>query len=154
MKTPVQKVSVDNFSVYGKVVQGTAGKATSQDETYKFWSDIANYEIDGRTEIGLCKVYRQEVQQVSGIERHLRTPEILIPVDAPFVLPVLKSENPDDGIDAFHVDIGQAVVIDPGIWHGPCLPAEAEKATYFVIFRHKTPHDDVETAQIEPVRIE
>ncbi|MCF7802646.1 MAG: ureidoglycolate lyase [Candidatus Marinimicrobia bacterium] len=154
MKISAQKVSVDNFREYGKVVEGTAGKPTSQDETYKFWSDIANYEIDGRTEIGLCTVYRQEIQQVTGIERHLHTPEILIPVDAPFVLPVLKSENPEDGIDAFRVDIGQAVVIDPGGWHGPCIPDRTEEATYFVIFRHNTPYEDVESTEIEPVRIE
>jgi hypothetical protein len=40
------------------------------------------------------------------VERHLRTPEILIPIDAPFVLPVFRMKGVP--LEYFQVDVGEA----------------------------------------------
>ncbi len=87
------------------------------------------------------------------MERHLNTPELLIPIDAPFVLPVQLEESADSGVGAFLVNIGEAVVVDRAVWHGACLPVGKRKSSYFVIFRRNTPHEDVQKKVIETVEI-
>src|SRR5690606_41731797 len=111
--------------------------------TFKFWSDLTHYLIEGETEIGLCTVYRQDEPRVAWMERHERTPELLIPIDAPFVLPVMTADAPDSGVEAFRVEVGEAVVVGQNVWHSACHPVGRDAATYFVIFRRGTPHEDV-----------
>lgn len=138
----IKKSDEFNFKDYGKVVKTPSGKPTSEGADYKFWSDIADYKIAGETEVGICTVYKQENENVMGVERHLNTPEILIPIDAPFILPVLKKD--ENKLEYFEVGIGEAVVINNAVWHGPCLPVGKAESSYFVIFRKNTPFEDVE----------
>jgi ureidoglycolate hydrolase len=148
MLQPV-RITSENFR-FGSVVNAQTGIPTAEGPTFKFWSDIANYRIDGNTEIGLCTVYRDDARPLDMVERHLYTPELLIPIDTPFVLPIADDSNT---VHAYTVEIGEAVVIDPGVWHGPCLPVGKDTATYYVIFRKGTPAEDVEKKDIEPVTI-
>jgi ureidoglycolate lyase len=133
-------VTPEAFRPYGRVVLAPTATPTASDPSFRYWSDLAHYGVEGETEIGLCTVYRQEDDRVAWMERHDRTPEILIPVDAPFVLPVMDGAG---RVEAFRVDPGEAVVIDPGVWHSACRPVGAEEATYFVLFRRGTPAEDV-----------
>lgn len=145
------RITESGFSPFGKIVTSPTAQPTSQAADYKFWSDIADYHVQGETEIGLCTVYAQPKQEISGVERHMHTPEILIPVDAPFVLPLY--DDAKGRAEAFRVNIGEAVVINTGVWHGACLPVGKKQATYFVIFRKGTPHEDVMKKPIDPVQI-
>lgn len=151
MKIVPERIKENNFSTFGSVVILPNKEPTSEAADYKFWSDIAKYQIDGETEIGLCTVYKQKEDSVSGMERHLHTPEILIPVDSPFILPLFTDGSYVDQAKAYIVKPGEAVVINKGVWHGACLPVDADKATYFVIFRRNTPYSDVEKKEIEKI---
>ncbi len=148
---PVEKYS---FSKFGDVVKFPEGVPTSRDNTYKFWSNISNYFIDGKTEIGICTVYKQQENILTGVERHLKTPEILIPIDAPFVLPLLIDGEGESKMELFLVNIGEAVIINEAVWHGACIPVGKDRASYFVIFRLNTPNEDVEKKNISPVKVE
>lgn len=154
MKIVTQSTVKNEFAGYGEVIKSPEGNPTSQDLTYKFWSNLGNYFIDGQTEIGICTVYKQKANIISGVERHLKTPEILIPIDSPFVLPLLKEGDGEKNMVAFRVEVGEAVVIYEGVWHGACLPINTEAASYFVIFRLNTPHEDVIKKDISPIMIE
>jgi len=151
MNIKSQPITSENFRRFGKIVSLPQQKPTSEDKTYKFWSDIANYHIEGKTEIGLCTVYKQEPMTVDSLEKHNDTPEILISTNASFILP-LQIET-DDSPEAFTVKPGEAVVIDSGVWHGACIPIRASECTYFVIFKHDTPNTDVYFKDINPVEI-
>ena len=145
-----QRISAENFAPFGKVVLAPTQEPTAAGPTFKFWSDIAGYHVDGDTEVGLCTVYRQDRDVVDWMEQHVRTPEILIPIDAPFVLPVMN----DGGVEAFVVKPGEVVIIGDGQWHSACIPAGRMEMTYFVIFRRSTPLEDVTKQDIEAVEIE
>jgi ureidoglycolate lyase len=150
MKIQSVRISHDNFTRFGSVVIPPADDPTAKGPTFEFWSDIARYRIDGETEIGLCTVSKQDTEVVSVVERHMKTPEILIPIDAPFDLPLVG----DDGsVSAFRVAIGEAVVVNRGVWHGPCIPVGKKESTYFVIFQRGTPNNDVEKKTIDEVEI-
>ena len=148
-----KKITSKNFTAFGQLVSIPLKKPTAQGKTYRFWSDIARYTIDGETEIGLCTVYKNEKNLITGLERHLYTPEILIPVDDAFVLPVLKEGEPLAAAASFRIEIGQAVVINQAVWHGACIPASLLESSYFVIFKRKTPDKDVELKDIESLQI-
>lgn len=150
----IKKITDLNFQKFGKVVKTPSGTPTSESKDYKFWSDIADYLIDGETEIGICTVYKQPESILNGMERHLRTPEILIPIDAPFALPVLRDGDDEESTEIFKVEQGESVVINNGIWHGACLPLNKEQSSYFVIFRKGTPVEDVEKKDISPIYVE
>jgi ureidoglycolate hydrolase len=153
MKIKPKKITEENFSAFGKVVVGTSGNPTSQAADYKFWSDIMDYKIDGDTEVGICTVYKQVTNSIKGMERHLNTPEILIPIDAPFILPLLNDKNNPGEADAFIVNIGQAVAVNEKVWHGVCIPFGKDECSYFVIFKRGTPYSDVEKIDLPELTI-
>jgi ureidoglycolate hydrolase len=153
MKIKTRHISEKNFSPFGRLVTLPKIKPTSEAVDYRFWSDIANYAIDGETEIGICTVYKQRKALITGMERHMRTPEILIPIDGPFVLPLLLDGACEDEACAFAVDPGEAVVINIAVWHGACLPKGKKQSSYFVIFRRNTPHEDVQKTSVHPFEI-
>ncbi len=141
------------FADYGSVVLTPSGRPTSQASDYKFWSDLAHYQVGGETEIGTCTVFARKAPVIETMERHLRTPEILIPIDAPFVVPLLRDGLPSSEARAFRVNIGEAIVIAGGVWHGACLPVGKRTSSYFVVFRRGTPGEDVEKKPVEPFKI-
>jgi ureidoglycolate lyase len=137
-----QRITPDNFASYGRVARLPDGQPTAEDATFRYWSDTAHFSIDGETEIGLCTVVRQDESAVTWMERHDRTPELLIPIDGPFLLPVMGADGSAE-VEVFEVQPGEAVVIGQGVWHSACHPADGDAATYFVIFRRGTPQEDV-----------
>lgn len=141
MPVSPQRITAENFAPYGRVARLPDGTPTAEDATFRYWSDAAHYGIDGETEIGFCTVYRQDAPAVTWVERHDRTPELLIPIDGAFLLPVMGAGDAD--VEVFEVEPGEAVVIGQGVWHSACHPAAGDAATYFVLFRRGTPQDDV-----------
>jgi ureidoglycolate hydrolase len=142
------------FAPFGRAVEIPAGPTTSEGPDYKFWSDLAHYQITGETEIGMCTVYERRDAPITAMERHVGTPEILIPIDSPFMLPLLLPESPDVDARAFLVRIGEAVVINEAVWHGACLPVGKPECSYFVIFRRHTPAEDVEKRPVSPFLVQ
>lgn len=146
-----KRINTDNYAGFGHLARVPSDKPLAADESFKYWSDAAHYQIDGETEIGYCTVYRQDEDVVEWMERHDRTPEILIPIDRSFLLPVMSE---DGVVHAFRAEPGEAVVIRPSVWHSACKPVGADEASYFVIFRRGTPQEDVTKKDIKHVMIE
>ncbi len=144
------KATPASFAPFGWVVQSPTGFPTASDTTFSYWSDLANYHVEGATEIGICTVHVAAPPRVTWMERHDRTPEVLIPIDASFLLPVMDDHG---AIRIFQVDPGEAVVIGEGVWHSACIPLGAPEATYFVIFRRGTPKQDVIKRDVDPVTV-
>jgi ureidoglycolate hydrolase len=153
MKVKAKKITEQNVANFGKVVVGASGTPTSQAADYKFWSDIASYYIEGETEIGICTVYKQPSMVINGMERHLNTPEILIPIDTPFIITLLLDKEKPENVDAFIVEIGQVIAINDKVWHGACIPEGKDECSYFVIFKKGTPSNDVEKTKLPEITI-
>lgn len=150
--TPIQPqyISPGAFARYGKVAQLPGEEPLAATEQFQFWSDVVAFDVEGPVEIGYCTVFEQAEDQVSWMERHDRTPEVLVPIDGPFLLPVMAEGQ----VEVFLVEPGEAVVIGANVWHSACLPVDDEETTYFVIFRRGTPQEDVTKIDIDPVSIE
>ncbi|MCF7885023.1 MAG: ureidoglycolate lyase [Candidatus Marinimicrobia bacterium] len=148
-----RQASRQNFSKYGKFVSRPTTEPTAQSKEFKFWSDLTHYHIKGDSEIGICTIFPQSKLTVASMERHTGSPEILIPGDHPFLVPLLLDGEESERTGVFYVDIGQAIVIDRGVWHGACLPVSQKESSYFVIFKQGTPEQDVEKKDINPVEV-
>jgi ureidoglycolate hydrolase len=154
MNITAKRATSAGVAPFGSVVKAPAGSPASEGAGYRFWSDIAHYRIEGETEIGLCTVFDRPGTAIDTVERHMKTPEILIPIDAPFVVPLMIDGNESSGPEAFSVDPGEAIVISGGVWHGACLPVGKRESSYFVIFRRGTPGEDVQKKTVTPFTIE
>ncbi len=146
-----RRATPDAFARFGAVVTAPTAEPTAAGDAFRYWSDLAHYRIDGETEIGLCTAVRTDAPRVAWMERHDRTPEILVPADGPFLLPVMDA---DGAVELFRVEPGEAVVIGQGVWHSACLPADGASATYVVVFRRGTPAEDVVMQDITPHSVE
>jgi ureidoglycolate hydrolase len=153
MRIITQPLEPQKFKKFGRIVVMPQSEPTERGTTYSFWSDLANFRIEGETEIGYCTVYKQTKNLITAMERHLDSAEILIPIDADFALPLLLEGEQISTAVSFRVQVGQAVVIDKGVWHAALIPLEAEKASYFVIFKRGTPANDVQMKDIQAIEI-
>lgn len=149
-KIEAQQLTAEAFQPYGRVFKPPTDRPLAESDAFSFWSDVVHFEINGEAEVGWC-VVRAHDAPIDWFEKHDRTPELLIPVDAPMILPVMDA---DANVAAFRVDVGQAVIINRNVWHSACIPAGgAASASYFVIFRRGTPAEDVMKTEVQDFRI-
>ncbi|HLE56371.1 MAG TPA: ureidoglycolate lyase [Rhodothermia bacterium] len=146
-------INIEGFSAFGDVALMLDEPPLAETAEFSFWSDSAHYRIEGETEIGFCTVYPHRANTVTWMERHERTPELLVPIDGRLVLPVM-TDGDDPQVRAFEFGPGEAVVIGQNVWHSACLPLGSQGVTYFVIFRRGTPAEDVTKTNIGTVRVE
>ncbi|MFW5973031.1 MAG: ureidoglycolate lyase [Bacteroidota bacterium] len=151
MRIQVRPIDEVSFRPYGRIFRAPTSGPLAETRGFSYWSDVASYEIEGATEIGWC-VVRAHDEPIDWFERHDRTPEILIPVDAAVVLPVQREDG--ETVEAFRVEVGEAVILDSGVWHSACLPADRDEASYFVIFRRGTPSEDVVKTAVSEFMVE
>ena len=158
MLVAIKEATAENFQKYGSLVALPDCPAPLGTETVRFWPALAKYLINGYTEMGLCTCLERP-RQIESLERHCQTPEILIPLDDAFLLPVAAAEHPVTegnklkvkGIRIMKVKRGTAVVINPGVWHWAVWPERRKEVTYLVEFKLNTPKDDFEKSRIKEV---
>lgn len=143
-----KKLTANSFFKFGKVADAHTVPPLVETENLKFWTTIATYTVDGETEIALCHV-KKSVDSVGLLERHVKTPEILVPIKGDFILPVAPAGNLQDptltpeasDVEAFLVRSDQAVVMEKGVWHTAPVPVHKE-TSFFVIFKKETTKQD------------
>ena len=144
----VKRLTAGSFAKFGKIADAKIKPPLVDAENLKFWTTIATYTVDGETEIALCQV-KKSVDSVGMLERHVKTPEILVPIEGDFILPVAPVGNLQDSaetpeatsVEAFLVRSDQAVVMERGVWHTAPIPIGKE-TSFFVIFRKETTKQD------------
>jgi ureidoglycolate hydrolase len=125
-------------------------------DTVKFWPALTKYAISGETEVGLCTCFGRP-RQIEHLERHQNTPEILVPLDGDFLLPVAAVDQPEtqngvlsaEGVEVIRVKAGTAVVLSSGVWHWAVWPHNRQSVTYLVMFRSHTPNEDLEIKEVK-----
>lgn len=112
------------------------------------WADLAPFELAGEPpEIGLALVGRRGLL-VHRLERHSRTSELLIPADGDIIVAVSPPTAQLAGCQAaIRVRLGQALMLNPGVWHSVAFPF-AETATYWWLHRRGTGATDVAFADL------
>ncbi|HSR34166.1 MAG TPA: ureidoglycolate lyase [Anaerolineae bacterium] len=112
------------------------------------WSRVATAQFAGEVEVGWLKLLRRPVE-ITQMEHHLGTPEMIIPLDVPLLVPVAPGDGSPDSvpdpeqIEGFVVKPGQALVMDKSGWHWLPFPTEGESGSCLIIFVKDTPEHDL-----------
>lgn len=87
--------------------------------------------LDGLGHLGMTSAGATPAD-ISQMERHLYSEEVLFCAGAPIVLPVaLAGASPQrDAVRALLIQPGQGIVLNRGVWHAPCL-GHPEPAAYY-----------------------
>ena len=145
MKLKPEIVSADNFRPYGQVLKVPVNiQPTVHNDQVTFWKQQAEYVIDGKTEIGVLKVRKHDMD-FNELENHFKTPTILICLDGSYILPVAQPSDDVPAIEsvkAFIVPDGQSVVLAEKCWHGATYPIDQDEITLLVIFKKGSLEND------------
>jgi ureidoglycolate lyase len=142
---PVELIE-GNFKPYGTIIRGSGRTPDADIPELKFWNKLGVMDHKGNTSISIVQTYGKNGLIEETLEQHQRTGEALLPTEDIFIVAALSSKEdpkkPDfDTIKAFPVKKGEAVILNPGVWHHAPL-TEAETANTFVAFYENTPDED------------
>jgi ureidoglycolate hydrolase len=142
----VKSLNEKNFAPYGQVVAFPEGISIDPSAVHG-WKVVANIPFSGEVEVGWL-LLKQRPMDVTQMEHHLNTPEMIIPLDSPFMVPVAPANeaaaalpNPQQ-IEGFIVEPGQALVMDRSGWHWLPFPTK-ETGSCLIIFSKDTPAHDL-----------
>jgi hypothetical protein len=85
---------------------------------------------------------------VTRMERHLKTPEILVAIDGDSVICVAPAQDPVagslKGMRVITVRKGQVFILETGAWHWIPYPLGNQPSRFLVVFRQRTGQEDLE----------
>lgn len=147
--TPVP-LSKKDFQPFGQLIEVQAGvRPTVTNATLHYWSGLAKARIHEQMEFGIFTVQARE-REVAELERHIRSPELLVGLEGESILVVAPQSPPKTGrahpdplqVKAFIMKRGQAVILAKGVWHA--LPFPLSKESKFLAgFRDGTAQKDL-----------
>jgi len=125
MRLKVQPISAKAFAPYGSVIAAPAAEPTSRPEGMEYWAGVAELpDLGVAYSVGYATQARRPFVQTMA-ERHMKTPELLMPVGGDMVVVAGPAEYLDEPTRlpaperfvAFRVPEGQGVIFGPGVWH-------------------------------------
>lgn len=128
------------FEPFGQAVALPAKMHEETDELVQHWRELAEVSFPKKTEVSIFQIKKRK-PLLEEMERHIATPEFLIPLDSDIILALapneILTEIPVEKVSAFLVRQGEAVIINPGIWHSLPFPLE-ENVRYLSLAKKNT----------------
>jgi ureidoglycolate lyase len=157
-RVPVVRLTPESFAGLGQVVIKPAGQPTVTRPGLRFWNRVGAMDVPGEVEMGILELTTQEFV-FDSLERHVRTPEMFIPIEGVAIMPIGLGTGEDgfprpEEIKAFIFDAGTSIIMNPGVWHWIPYPVTAV-ASYLIPALVGTPTEDREVRLLEkPLRFE
>ena len=156
------RITEENFEFMGQVIQiPKEGERAPhlEGDGFKHYGELAIQDCHGPIEFGITKFDKREMV-VDRLEQHAKTPELLLALDGPFLMPVAPKivvdgkEAPDlDKLFAIHVDTAEGVIFKDGYWHLAPFPLK-EQSSVLVGFKPRSWADDIIFFDLpEPVEV-
>ncbi len=149
----IHSLNAETFKVFGCFIDKPEGKPTIElDGFFKYYDGVASLEMQAPSGIGILEVYKRE--PVLGlIEMHEKSPEVLVALDTDFHFVVVNSDDTGktpflETARAFLLKQGQAVVLNPGVWHWIPFPLR-NSGKLMVIIKAGTSENDLLTIDLE-----
>jgi ureidoglycolate hydrolase len=140
------KMASESFSDYGLWINGSQRAPDADIPELKFWNKLGIMKHEGNTSISIVQTYGKNGLVEETLEQHMTTGEALLPTEDIYIVVALSEKKdprkPDfNTVKAFPVKKGEAVILNPGVWHHAPL-TKAETANTFVAFYENTPDED------------
>lgn len=144
------------FRSYGYVISTAKGKPFLDNKEVTCWSKVSLLEVGKTASTTLLFCHRRR-PAVKKLERHVRSPEVLVGLEGDSVICVGKPSSGRDairGIRAFYLRQGDAIAMHAGTWHWPPFPVNAKQCKLLVLFSSRTEESDLKFRDLpEEVRI-
>lgn len=142
----VKKVTKDNFVKYGQLIKEPAAKDWTS-PSVDYWSNLGMIDFD-ETEVEVnLGIAKNRSQEFSELERHNKSPEILIPLGDEIIVPVAIGEDASKK-EAFLVSKGETLIFKKGIWHSTPFPV-GKKCKFLVLYKKDTIPQDKNMISLE-----
>ena len=122
-----EALTADAFAPFGHVIETPSRPHDAEGPGWRWWAETTELGGDERTwTIGYLDLAPAPPARFDWAERHMRSPEAIVPVSGSCLVYVAPPEHPDEPdelppLDAFRVfrlEPGTGVVMDPAVWHG------------------------------------
>ena len=142
-------LEASEFKKYGSILTGYSGRPMADDDVITYWGEVAEIDVKQPISAGVLLGHKRPMS-TDKLERHNETPEILTALDGDAIILVAAGQNDEvKDIAAFHVRQGEAVALDPGIWHWTPFPKNKEQCRFLVLFYSGTEVNDLIIKDLE-----
>lgn len=143
------------FTDYGYLVSNENIKPKIKENTFTFWDDLAEMNIEGKTGFAILEVNKRN-KNFTNLERHVKTEEVFFAIDKDVIVLVGKAtpnqEVPEiETVKAFKLEMGKGILLYKGTWHWLPYPL-AEKARLLVVFQQGTADHDLEIKDLKKLK--
>ncbi len=146
----VRRASAESFGRFGTFVAAAEGAPFAAGEAAAYREKVGVLDVGGgRVSVGVLRLKKRPLD-LHELERHLATPELLVAAEGDVVFAVAPANQPEPSpeagaVEAFRLNQGEAVIMNPGVWHSLPFPLQGE-ATLLVVFKENTPAADFQLA--------
>lgn len=161
MQLQIEQLTPEAFAPFGAVVRPPVEAPAASGPGWQWWGETALMEGDSRPYgIGYLRL-EPAAPRFDWAERHMRSPEMIVPVGGTCLVYVGPADYPDqaerlpplDSFRVFEVREGQAVILNPGVWHGAPL-AHGGSLNAVVLLKQGTGATDVSIVRFEDSPVE
>lgn len=149
------ELTPENFKDYGYLLNKTSGDPLAKNEELTYWSKVAQFDMGPHLSTGVLFAHNRPAV-IKSMERHTRTPEVLVATEGETVICFAKPSKQGDeikDIQAFRIKQGTGIIMYTGTWHWVGFPIEGLKSTFLVMFAADTESDDLEIKDL-PEQVE
>ena len=144
-----------SFTDYGYLIGNKNIEPKIKENTFTFWDNLAEMNIEGKTGFGILEVNKRS-KNFTNLERHVKTEEVFFAINRDVVVLVGKAspnqEVPEiETVKSFKLEKGKGVLLYKGTWHWLPYPL-AEKARLLVIFQQGTVDYDLEIKDLRKLK--
>lgn len=141
----VTPASAESFRRFGVFVAAAEGAPIPEGSAFSYKEKVGVMATRGSTSVGILRAVGRS-PEFHEMERHVATPEMLVALEGDVLVPVAPANHPAEAADARAIEVfrlrqGEAVILDPGVWHWLPYPLSPEAAV-LVVFKEGTPDHD------------
>ena len=162
MEISVQNLTEESFAPFGQIIEMPTTPPAITGPNWQWWPEIA--VVTGDEGPYSAGYFTRDPGEFSfdWAERHMLSLEVLIPLTEACLVHVAPADFPEQpdhlansaSFQVFRVNLGQAVVLNFGVWHGAPF-AVSQPISMAVFLRQHTGRDDTYVANFPdmPVKI-
>jgi len=152
MKLDIQKITKDNFALYGDVItiKNKSSEVINNNTTQSFF-DLANIEILGEDNNARLNIFNAKKRifplNIDMLEMHPLSSQVFLPMSAiDFITLVTPIDiKPDiNKIECFKISNGDGINFKSGVWHFPLISIQDAK---FITIDKKNAEKNIEIYQ-------
>lgn len=147
----MEKLEQESFKDYGLIISETEENPLVKNDEIAYWGKVSQFRMCEVSSTGILHNFKR-TPIVKTFERHLMTPEVMVALEGDSIILLAKPESAPgkntEGIKAFHIKQGTAIVLNAGTWHAAPIPIDCEKSKFIVLFANGTEENDMDFVDI------